>query len=91
MAVVALIHVQSKFAKFALHLEVSNADFAPQRKERHIFRDQNVLEIAISANFQKYFVETSFLLCLNYLSLPVSGNKYFRGSIFRVRFNLLVE
>ena len=42
-------------ADFALHMEGSHANLAPQTEWRHSFRDHQIAKIKISANFQNYF------------------------------------
>ena len=69
---IAPFQVRSKFAVFAMHMYGSNADFAPHMEgshadfalhmeRRHSFRDKILTKIAISANFEKLFCQTTYI------------------------------
>ena len=62
----SLLHVRSKFADFAphmdwsnadfaLHIERSHADFAQHIERKQTFRDQKIAQIAISVKLSKEF------------------------------------
>ena len=47
---------------FAPHIEGRHADFGPYMEWRHSFRYQQIAKITISANFEKYFIQTNYIL-----------------------------
>ena len=90
---IVTIHVRNKFADFARHMDGSNTDFAPHMERSHAdfaqhierrlsFRDQKIAQIAISDNFLKELVKTTYIKGVYMIYVTTLENeKYFLGRV----------
>ena len=89
---IATFYVRNKVCKFGPHLDGSNANFGPHMEGRHSFRDQKIAKIALSANFHKFYFNTTYIfrVDMNYLT-TFKNNNILRENTFNQFFFLCFE